>query len=190
MSDPAANPPAPATPEPDAAVRGAAASAVPLGDGTVLVLGPHGTVRLSESRTRWWNGRLWERTAESTPWAAAIDETGTKWWDGVSWQPRRKSLARWRHPRPLAVLQCAVPVLVAVLLAIAGAGSGLGFLGVVVVHLGMYFSLVTPSRVLAGRVKNALFLGVFGMAIVGVMDLWRRLTAGTPEVRPPVRKPA
>lgn len=156
-----------------------------LGDGTMLVQGARGHVRLSESRTRWWNGRLWERTAESTPWTAQFDQTGQQWWDGVGWQPTRRVLPWLRRPTQLIVLQCAVPLLVLFVLLGIGAAGLISVILMVVVHCTLYFSLVAGSKVLAGRVRSALFFGVFGMAILGAIALWHRFTGGTSEQKAP-----
>jgi hypothetical protein len=151
---------------------------VKLGDGTLSVPGTHGHVRLSESRTRWWNGRIWERTAESTPWTAHFDPTGQKWWDGVAWQPTRRVLPWLRRPMQLTVLQCVAPLLVLVVLLVVGAPGLVALLMMVVAHCALYFSFVATSKVLAGRVRTALFFGVIGMAVLGVIALWHRFTGG------------
>jgi hypothetical protein len=158
---------------------------VKLGDGTMLVPGTRGSVRLAEARTRWWNGRLWERTATSTPWTAHFDATGQQWWDGVAWQPKRRVLPWHRRPTQVTVLQCVLPLLVLVVLLVAGAPPILALLLMVIVHCTTFFTLVATSKVLSGRVRGALFFGVIGMVVLGVLAVWHRLTGGSNEVRTP-----
>ena len=158
---------------------------VKLRDGTMLVQGARGHVRLSESRTRWWNGRLWERTAESTPWTAQFDQTGQQWWDGVGWQPTRRVLPWLRRPTQLIALQCAAPLLVLFVLLGIGAAGLIALILMATTHCALYFSLVASSKVLSGRVRGALFFGVIGMAVLGAIALWHRFTGGSREQREP-----
>ncbi|HEY6378444.1 MAG TPA: hypothetical protein VI316_04605, partial [Candidatus Dormibacteraeota bacterium] len=83
------------------------------------------------------------------------------------------------------VLQCAAPLLVLVGLLVAGAPPVLALLLMVIVHCATYFVFVATSKVLSGRVRSALFFGVIGMAVLGVLAVWHRLTGGSNEVRTP-----
>lgn len=159
---------------------------VNLGDGTVQVPARRGQLRLSETRTRWWNGRVWEPIAASTPWDAILGEGGTTWWDGQSWQPVRKRLAWVLRPLQLSVLQLAVPVVVLILLEILGGPAVIAFL---IVHLGIYFGATASSRALSGEVRGAYFLSLVGLAGLGLMRLWRRVVGGDREIRQHVSGP-
>ncbi len=159
-------------------------AAVVLGDGTVSVTGARHPLRLSETRTRWWNGRIWERTADTTPWNAIFDGSRERWWDGADWQPVRKVLPWLLRPLQLVVLQLVVPFLWLPVLVGLGAGPGVSFMLITITNFAIYFALVVPSKVLTTRVRSALFFGAIGMLALGAWDLWQRATRGAADVRP------
>ena len=144
----------------------APAAAVDLGDGTLLVPGRRGEVRLSRDRARWWNGRAWQRVDESTPWNAHFDADGQRWWDGVEWRARGATAPLWMR-RPALMVAGGNWLLWVVLLAagllppIVGAG-----LLVVVGIPGVVLTLT--AKVLRGGEKALFVLSVVGLAILWV----------------------
>ena len=153
-----------------------------LDDGTVEVAGSRGTLRLSDSRTRWWNGRIWERTADSTPWRALLDADRKRWWDGTEWQPVRRVLPVWRRPVPLVTLQLGLPLLL-----LAGATAtgyaGLGVALFLLTHAVVFGSLVASSKVLGFGARLVCAFSLAGVAGLGLSLLWLRVTGGEPELR-------
>lgn len=160
--------------------------AVNLGDGTLLVPATRGHIRLSETRTRWWNGRVWEPVAQSTPWDAIVGDDGSTWWDGESWQPMHKRLAWLLRPLQLSVLQLGVPVALLLVLEIIGGPAVVAFL---IVHLGVYFGATISSRALSSELRGAYFFSLAGLAGLGLVRLWRRVFGGDQEVRAHVAGP-
>ncbi|HET9051642.1 MAG TPA: hypothetical protein VFO60_08055 [Candidatus Dormibacteraeota bacterium] len=167
---------APRPPADAAAAPGGLPHSVDLGDGTVSVRGRRGEVRLSRDRSRWWNGRMWLRVGESTPWNAHMDGDGRRWWDGVEWRARAATEPAWTRRPVLAVLGGAW--LVIVVLLVAGALPGLVG-AVLLVVVGLPGAVLTlTSKVLRGGEKALFLLSVVGLLIMWVRGLRARRSGG------------
>ena len=145
--------------------------AVDLGDGTMLVHGRRGEVRLSRDRSRWWNGRAWQPVAASTPWNAHFDADGKRWWDGVEWRQREATAPIWMR-RP-ALMVAGGNWLVWVVLLAAGVVPIVCVALLVVVGIpGIVLTLT--SKVLRGGEKGLFLLSVVGLAILWVRGVMAR----------------
>jgi hypothetical protein len=133
----------------------------PVGDGTAVVAGHRGEVRLSRDRTRWWNGVMWEVTATSTPSDALRDADGRRWWDGAEWRPVTKVRPWYATPAVLMALHGVPFVLIVLGLAVGGVLLALGLLAYLV-----WAVVVLRSDLLGTRGKMLLvLLSVVGIAL-------------------------
>jgi hypothetical protein len=98
---------------------------------------------------------------------------------------KRRNLKTGSSGRVIFSVASSVPLLVLVAMLSIGAAPFVALVTMAVVHLALYFSLVATSKVLAGKVRTALFFGVIGMAVLGAIALWRRFTGGSNGARTP-----
>jgi hypothetical protein len=135
-----------------------------------------GEIRLSASRTRWWNGRTWMLVADCMPPNARLDETGERWWDGVEWRPKAPTLAPYERRPLLAALSGSW--LLWVVLMVAGVLPGsIGALLILVVSI-PGVALTLRSNVLRASEKGWYLLSAVGLAV-----LWYQARRGGGEAR-------
>lgn len=141
---------------------GALPKLVSLNDGTAVVGGERGEVRLSSARTRWWNGIVWQPTSTSTPPAALRNQAGTEWWDGEEWRPVTNVRAWYLSMAGVAV-GLGVAYLIGILYEVTGAGV---LLALDILAFVAWWGFVIRANFLRPRAKVLIILlGFIGMGI-------------------------
>ena len=143
---------------------------VVLGDGTAVVAGRRGEIRLSQDRKRWWNGVLWEAVATSTPPEALRNQAGTEWWDGEAWRPL--AAVRGWYEAPIAVVAFhAIPLALIIPAVVAG---GIGYWALAVIAYVAWAVVVARSRLLTARAKGLYLFSIPGIGLETLLSQRQR----------------